>query len=61
MAITIGIIALVVICIALASRGRTRRDGGSGISGFSWFDGGSSSDCGGGSDGGGGGGDGGGC
>jgi hypothetical protein len=69
-AITIGIIALVVICIALASTGhssggRCRRKGSSGFtdrgsSGFLWFggggDGGSGSDCGGGFDGGGGGG-----
>jgi hypothetical protein len=63
MAITIGIIALVVICIVLASsRGSARRwRGRSDSSGFHWFggDGGSSSgsDCGsGGFDGGGGGG-----
>jgi hypothetical protein len=57
MAITIGIIALVVICIVLASRGRGRNGTRSGFTGFSWFDGGSGgSDCGGGSDGGGGGG-----
>jgi hypothetical protein len=64
MAITIGIIALVVICIVLAltsDRGRSRAR--SGFNGFTWFDGGAGgSDCGGGFDGGGGvGGDGGGC
>ena len=57
MAITIGVLALVVIFVALAVR---RRDSGrSGSHGSHWFwagDGGSGSDFGGGSDGGGGGG-----
>jgi hypothetical protein len=67
MAITIGIIALVVICIALASSGRSGRRwrGTDNAGGWHWFggDGGSSSgsDCGSGGFGGGGGDGGGGC
>jgi hypothetical protein len=37
MAITIGIVALVVICIVLASRGRSASGTRAGSTGFHWF------------------------